>query len=110
MSLPDLIRYVGTPAGRPAWDEAITNCNLPMRARMRLAATLVEASEIQLEVGPRIPIRTEYEMPMQAFMDGRLRTDMPALKGVHARRMVVHMLRQGREAFVQSRGLKRHEM
>jgi len=81
-----------------------------MRAHMRLAATFAEPSELQMEVGPDIPIKTEYEMPTQAFMDGKPPENMPALKSVDARRMVVDMLRQGWEAFAQSRGLKKHEM
>lgn len=109
-SLPSLVRYVGTPVGRGLWDEAIKNCKLPMRAHMRLAATFAEPSEIQMEVGPDIPIKTEYEMTTQAFMDGSPPKNMPALKSVDACRMVVDMLRQGWEAFAQSRGLKKHEM
>jgi hypothetical protein len=104
------VRYVGTPAGRGIWDDAIKNSKLPMRAHMRLAATFAEPSEIQMEVGPDIPIKNEYEMPTQAFMDGKPPRDMPVLKGVDARRMVVDMLRQGWESFVRSRGLKPHEM
>ena len=109
-SLPTLIRYLGTPAGRTLWDNAIKNCKLPMRAHMRLAVTFAEPSEIQMEVGPDIPIKTEYEMNTQAFMDGKPPKNMPTLKSSDARRMVVDMLRQGWEAFAQSRGLKRYEM
>ena len=109
-SLPPLIRYLGTPVGRLLWDAAIKNCKLPMRASMRLAVTFAEPSEIQMEVGPDIPIKTEYEMSTQAFMDGRPPPKMPMLKSADARRMVVDMLRQGWEAFALSRGLKEHEM
>jgi hypothetical protein len=109
-AMPALVRYVGTPAGRGIWDAAVKNCKIPMRAHMRLAATFAEPSEIQMEVGPDVPIKNEYEMPTQSFMDGSPPRDMPVLKGVDARRMVVDMLRQGWEAFAQSRGLERHEM
>lgn len=109
-SMPALMRYVGTPAGRGVWDDFVKNSKLPLRAHMRLAATFAEASELQMEVSPDIPIKTEYEMSTQAFMDGKPPKDMPALKSVDARRMVVDMLRQGWEAFAQSRGLKKHEM
>jgi hypothetical protein len=109
-SMPPLMRYVGTPAGRGVWDNFVKNSKLPMRAHMRLAATFAEPSELQMEVGPDIPIKTEYEMSTQSFMDGKPPNGMPALKGVDARRMIVDMLRQGWEAFAQSRGLKKHEM
>ena len=109
-SLPPLIRFVGTSVGRPLWDAAIKSCKLPMRASMRLAVTFAEPSEVQMEVGPDIPIKTEYEMPTQAFMDGKPPPKMPMLKSADARRMVVDMLRQGWEAFALSRGLKEHEM
>ena len=77
---------------------------------MRLAVTFAEPSEIQMEVGPDVPIRTEYEMSTQLFMDGKPPNGVPDLKGVDARRMVVDMLRQGWETLAQSRGLRRHEM
>lgn len=77
---------------------------------MRLAVTFAEPSEIQMEVGPDIPVKTEYEMPTQLFMEGKPPNGVPELKGVDARRMVVDMLRQGWDAFAQSKGLKRYEM
>lgn len=109
-AMPSLMRYVGTPAGRGVWDNFVKNSKLPMRAHMRLAATFAEPSELQMEVGPDLPIKTEYEMSTQAFMDGKPPKNMPVLKGVDARRMVVDMLRQGWEAFAQSRGLKKYDM
>jgi hypothetical protein len=109
-NLPPVVRYVGTPAGRGVWDEFVKKSKPPMRAHMRLAATFAEPSEIQLEFSPDIPIKTEYEMPTQAFMDGKPPGGVPYLKGVDARRMVVDMLRQGWEAFALFRGLKKHEM
>ena len=109
-ALPSTIRYVRTPASRQSWDDALKECRIPVRPHMRLAVTFAEPSEVQLAVGPDIPLRTEYEMPTQAFLNGRPPKNMPLLKGVDARRMAVDMLRQGWEAFAASRGLKRHEM
>jgi len=109
-SLPPRIRYIGTPVGRTLWDAAIKNCKVPMRAHMRLAVTFAEPSEIQMEVGPNIPIKTEYEMATQAFMDGTPPRNMPEMKTSDARRVVVDMLRQAWETFAQSRGLKPYEM
>jgi hypothetical protein len=43
-------------------------------------------------------------------MDGKPPKGMPELKAVDARRMVVDMLRQGWEAFAQSKGLKRYDL
>ena len=110
LSLPPLVRYVGTPAGRGAWDEFVKKSNPPMRAYLRLAVTFAEPGVAQVEFGPDSPVRTEYEMPTQAFMDGRPPRGMPAMAGVDARRMVVDMLRQGWETFALSRGLVRYEM
>lgn len=109
-ALPPTVRYLGTPASRQSWDDALKTCRVPLRPHLRMAVTFAEASEVQMEVGPSIPVRVEYEMPTQAFLEGRPPKNMPQLMGVDARRMAVDMLRQGWEALAASRGLRPHDM
>ena len=111
-SLRSLIRYVGTPVGRSLWVAAIKSSKRPyVVAGMRLAVTFAEPSAIQIQVAPDIPIKTEYEMPSQAFMAGKSSPKMPMLKSAEVWRIVVDMLRQGwRGICAISCGLMPHEM
>lgn len=109
IQLPSSVQILETPAGREAWDRAVSSTRIPMRAHHRLAVTFAEGKVVSEEFGGEIPVQTAYELETDDFLFDKAE-DGPRIKGIDARRMAVDMLRRGWEALAASSGLLPYEM